>query len=346
MIIVPKERPIIENLNSYYLDISKLVEHYQGDIGAGGIHLKGNAIEAALFFDDHGICGGTLQERQKTLLGEDAVNRIFKIVSSVNFGIAVYAIELEMIHFWSNLSQSEEIYSNLTTEFTDLEGLLNKIISEKRTGYVDIRVDGDRESGLIFIFEGNVAGSSCSWESCSIDSAIDNKNRLVEQSRKHGAVFSVYQSKTRSAHISPKVSTPAPEKNTPVVPSKARLDAPLHYLEMSGDFIATLEKLFMQTLKSQEPFSLTLKRKFIENAEDFDFLDPFAGEFSYDKGKIIFQGEAPHVAVATGVFQCLMELSDDLGLHKHFSEALKPLKEKYKTEFDQMKTGLDERHYE
>ena len=40
MIIVPKEEPAVENLNSYYLDIRKLIEHYQGEIGSACIHFE------------------------------------------------------------------------------------------------------------------------------------------------------------------------------------------------------------------------------------------------------------------------------------------------------------------
>ena len=51
MIVLPKERPILKNLNTYYLDLRKLFEHYQGEIGSGGVFFKASAAEGVIFFD-------------------------------------------------------------------------------------------------------------------------------------------------------------------------------------------------------------------------------------------------------------------------------------------------------
>ena len=51
MVIIPKEKPIIENLNIYYLDVRKLLEHYQGEVGSGGIYFEGHTAEGVIFFD-------------------------------------------------------------------------------------------------------------------------------------------------------------------------------------------------------------------------------------------------------------------------------------------------------
>ena len=36
MVVIPKQQPVLENLNIYYLDVRKLLEHFQGEIGSGG----------------------------------------------------------------------------------------------------------------------------------------------------------------------------------------------------------------------------------------------------------------------------------------------------------------------
>ena len=35
MVVIPKQQPVLENLNVYYLNIRKLLEHFQGEIGTG-----------------------------------------------------------------------------------------------------------------------------------------------------------------------------------------------------------------------------------------------------------------------------------------------------------------------
>ena len=67
MVVVPKEKPVIRNLNTYYIDIRKLVEHYQGEIGSGGIFFKSAQSNAVLFFDQNEILNAYIQEPEKTL---------------------------------------------------------------------------------------------------------------------------------------------------------------------------------------------------------------------------------------------------------------------------------------
>jgi len=50
IIVIPKNAPVIQNLHSYYVDVRKLIEHYQGEIGCGGILLSAPAGEGAIFF--------------------------------------------------------------------------------------------------------------------------------------------------------------------------------------------------------------------------------------------------------------------------------------------------------
>lgn len=50
MIIIPREKPAIKNMNSYYLNMQKLIEHYQGELGAGVVYFKAPSMECALFF--------------------------------------------------------------------------------------------------------------------------------------------------------------------------------------------------------------------------------------------------------------------------------------------------------
>ena len=58
MFIVPRKKPVVENLNVYYLDIKKMLEHYQGAIGSGGVYFKSHAAEGAPLPLQRCGCGG------------------------------------------------------------------------------------------------------------------------------------------------------------------------------------------------------------------------------------------------------------------------------------------------
>ena len=67
MIIVPKENPVIKDLNTYYLDIKKLIEHYQGLIGAGGAFFKSVNAEGVVIFDQEEMLNGFFNDKKPNM---------------------------------------------------------------------------------------------------------------------------------------------------------------------------------------------------------------------------------------------------------------------------------------
>ena len=60
--IIPKEKPYMDGLNSYYLETDKLIEHLQGEIGTGCIYFKSSTREILIYFDEMDIISGVIQE--------------------------------------------------------------------------------------------------------------------------------------------------------------------------------------------------------------------------------------------------------------------------------------------
>ena len=58
MVVIPKQQPVLENLNAYYLKVRKLLEHFQGEIGSGGVYFKSHAAEGVIFFDQNELVNG------------------------------------------------------------------------------------------------------------------------------------------------------------------------------------------------------------------------------------------------------------------------------------------------
>jgi len=157
MVIVPKEKAVIENLNSYYLDIKKLFEHCQGDLGSGAIHFKSPSSECAVFFDKDELLTGTFKDKRGEIVGKQAIDSLSKALVNENFAVNIYEIDPEKVYFWANIPNAERIYKDLSTEFTDLEGLIKKMSSEKLTGYIDVSINNGKEGGLIFFSNGEIS---------------------------------------------------------------------------------------------------------------------------------------------------------------------------------------------
>ena len=102
------------------------------------------------------------------------------------------------------------------------------------------------------------------------------------------------------------------------------------------EILESLLDLLKKVLSEKPPrgfnFDLTLRKKFIEKAVKYDFLDPFAAEFQYNHSKVIYKGDADLKIVATAVFESAWELAVENGQSDRFETKIEPLKKQYPKE--------------
>ena len=99
MIIIPKEKPAVENLNSYYLDIRKLIEHYQGEVGSACVHFKSPSAEGVIFFDKDDLLNGFFRDSEGESEGKAVIDRLVDAAVDRNFVISIYEIDPEKVYF-------------------------------------------------------------------------------------------------------------------------------------------------------------------------------------------------------------------------------------------------------
>ena len=87
---------------------------------------------------------------------------------------------------------------------------------------------------------------------------------------------------------------------------------------MMEELIEIFEETFSATKRKKADFNKILKKKFVENAEQYAFLDPFAAEFEYADQRIKFSGIATDQELIDGVTQSLKQLARELGLVSQF----------------------------
>src|SRR6056297_2880948 len=316
MIIIPKEKPVIENLNSYYLKIDKLLEHYQGALESGGVYFKAPTVEAVGFFDDETILNGSYKHKRSQVTGQAAIDRIIKAASESNCSVSVYQIQPDRLYYWARLTSSNALYSDLSSEFADLEGLIKKMENEKLTGYIDVRLNPDGEQELLFFHNGQLLGGSSSNCQGRVDRSAEYRDDLIKRSREQGGSFNVHKTDLSAQNLSEQASSEAPagktkaasakeasrkkEKAAPRAGSKPDSE---RVIQMLQDMLGTLEKVVRDSKKVRSDFDTLLNRKFMEKVSRYEFLDPFAGEFKYGKGKLSFTGSAPLSQLVEGVVE-------------------------------------------
>lgn len=353
MIIIPKEKPAITNMNSYYLDMQKLIEHYQGELGAGVVYFKAPTMQCALFFDEYQVVNGCCEEKKKMTVGKAAIDRTVKLSSLKNFAVSVYWIRPDRLYFWANLPNSEVIHSNLSTEFTDLDGLIRKMEAEKLTGYIDVRLRGDFKGGVLFFFNGEIIGGLSAKNQGNIDRSSSFRDELITHSREHGGKFSVFRifmEEKANGSASPAVafrdkkkSMPSPSKtkakaetgksktSSPSGASKSGTDR-ARVLAMLQDLLGTMEQVVRSNRKIRHDFETLLNQKFVEKVDKYEFLDPFAAEFRYSGGSVSYTGESDPQVLAAAISECVSEIADHFDLTPQLRKELHPWRSKFANE--------------
>ena len=319
MLVIPRQQPVLENLNIYYLNVKKLLEHFQGEIGTGGVHFKSHAAEGVIFFDQNELLSGFLRDRDNEITGQKAIERLLEAGDDYNFSVNIYEISTEEVYYWASIPAAEKIYKDLSTEFTDLEGLIKKMSSEKLTGYIDVSIGNGKDMGLLFLVNGKIMGGSYSWANGSPSLSKEDQDLLIQKSKDLGGSFNVCR-----IPLTKSVTEREPDYDGPKHTEKA--------ISILEELLVIFEKVVRSKGKKRFDFQKLLKQKLVEHADRYAFLDPFAGEFDYRENKITFSGRASDRILVVAVFTVVKETALELGLLSPLIENLDAWSVKYSEE--------------
>ena len=319
MVVIPRQQPVLENLNIYYLNVRKLLEHFQGEIGTGGVYFKSHAAEGVIFFDQNELLSGFLRDRDTEIAGQKAIERLLEAGDDYNFSVNIYEISSEEVYYWASIPAAEKIYKDLSTEFTDLEGLIKKMSSEKLTGYIDISIGNGKDMGLLFLVNGKIMGGSYSWANGSPSLSKDDQDLLIQKTKDLGGSFNVCR-----IPLTKSVTGREPDFDEPKHTEKA--------IVILEELLVIFEKVVRSKGKKRFDFQKLLKQKLVEHADRYAFLDPFAGEFEFREHKITFSGRANDRNLVVAVFAVVKEMAQELGLLSPLIENLDNWSVKYSEE--------------
>jgi hypothetical protein len=305
MVIVPREKPFFENLNSYYLNVRRLLEHCQGELGSGVLHFKSSSAEGVILFDKEEFVDGVCEYKEEKMTGGAAIDFLMTSSSETNYVISIYHLEPERVYYWSNIPGAKRIYEDLSAEFTDLEGLMRKMSAERLTGYIEASISMGMEKALIFYNQGQIIGNFYSWDEGELKVSKEKINLLVEKTKKLGGTF----------HVS-RISIAKGKKEAK---TKKKEEGPSTEILTAMEEILGLSETILSPGKGDKgEFDTLLKKRFLELAETYHFLDPFRGEFAYSNRKIRFSGKASDEDLMKGILTAVSGMVDNLGLTAEF----------------------------
>ena len=303
MIVTPKAKPIIENLNSYYVDIKKLFEHYQGELGSGAAHFKSPLKEAVIFFDKDDLLNGSFIDKGDECTGQTAVTRLIESAGKFNYAISIHHLAPEIIYFWASVPAAESIYEAIDSQAMGFEKVTAKLKADSITGYMDIAINASDESAILFFSSGEIFGGSYSWQKDDFDTAERNLPFLIGKIETNGAIFSFN-----------KITLQPGRKR--ILRSTSKQPGGLNGIGAIESLLSNFEQALGSQKRIKTGFHTLLRKKFVQKVERYSFLDPFAAEFEYQDGKIAFYGDATIEEIVRGVTESISELSEELGLKK------------------------------
>jgi hypothetical protein len=188
--------------------------------------------------------------------------------------------------------------------------------AERLDGFIDITIGAAQEGGILFFGGGDIVGGSFSWGPVHRESVAALRRRLVEKTKKQGGVFQVCRISLDKAQDAS-------------MPPAATDEAPRHVLRMLEEFLVIFETFYNGRREKGADFNSLIRKKFVDNAERFAFLDPFAGEFDFSERRIRFSGEAADRELATGIIVSTIELAREIGVEQELRKYLSSWRRKY-----------------
>lgn len=299
--IIPKGRVVYENLNTSFTNLNELLSELQSERFTGYMRVRYWDYEAVLYFDGGKIINGFEEKGEERIIGADAVSGLVEKVQEKDGAISVYQMPAETITLLASAIHGEVVHKDLSSEFTNLSRLIEKLRRESLTGYIEVDIHDVDGSGMIFIQAGDPLTSVISINGETV-AGSDVLQRILQTASDHDATFNVYKAELEAAIVD----------GADVM---AGLEMPA-LLSVWGDVLSTVERVIAEHMGAQV-FHDRFKEVRIQNAERHPFLDPFAAQFHFEDGKVDVQGASAR-QLNQGLSECLLEtfLSLDQQLEK------------------------------
>jgi len=288
--LLPKGEVVHKNLSTSYTNLNGLLVSLKSEDFSGYVKMGFMDYEAVLFMDSGDIINAFEETGDRKRVGQSAINNILSKSKGKDGVISVYQLSPEMVTVLASTVKREILYKDLSTDFTSLQRLIDKLSEKGHTGYIEVSLKGGKKTGVIFFQEGEPIETILTSNEGSLVSGRDLLGRVLEEAQGAGVVFNVYRA-----------DMAASSNNLTEMIDGGDLQDLLRVLQ---DTISSIETVVDGSIK-KGTFGAELRRALVQKSNEYPFLDPFAAEFSYDNGKIVYTGNPDTRELTRGLGECL-----------------------------------------
>ncbi len=319
--LLPREKPFLSGLNSYYLDVEKFIQHLQGEIGSGCLHGQGADQELMVYFDESDIVRCLTQNNGEHAVVSERLDHVLAALAQRNFQITVYFLDADSIFFWGQLPAFRRAQERLPSSKVSLPDLVFRLHNKNFSGFIEVDVKGRNDCAVLFFHQGERGGGSYCWGTGGLSIADDDYNTLVSMLQKSGGTYGLgYFIDEPLEEAAPAAAEPAADANAaPDKPEERRL---MELDRAVGEFVRTFIKV-ASAKHDIEPL-LELKLKFIDFVSIYPVLDPYNKVcLLHEDGSVTFADDQAAKEGAEGIVDCAWMVIEEQKLHKKFLAALK-----------------------
>ncbi len=317
--IIPKEKPYMDGLNSYYLITDQFVEHLQGEIGTGCIYFKSSTREILVYFDEMDIICGVTQKSGERAQVAMSLKPVFKALKQRNYLVKVFHLDPHAIFYWAQLPPFKRAKTDLDSSDLSLNDLVGRLKKKKSSCFVDVQYGGADKSCILFFHQGDFIGGSYSWGAGGLNPSKIEFESLLQTTIEEKTVFAIgHFTEDRSIPVAEEV---AKEMKTPELAVEDQV-----FITNLPTILEEFLSLYFNIVKKKakvDPVSL-MRQRIVVRADDYPFLDPFNPPFDYTNGVFIFTGtdKAFGENTARAIIECSWDVIFDLRLEKKFRASL------------------------
>jgi hypothetical protein len=318
--LLPREKPFLNGLNSYYLDIEKFIQHLQGEIGTGCLYGHGAEMELLVYFDESEIVRGITQHKGDPALASSHIEHVLAALAHRSFQIAVYYLDADSIFFWGQLPAFKRAKDALPSTRVTLPDLIFRLNKKNFSGFIEVETEARPHCAILFFHQGQRRGGSYYWSRGGLSIADDDYNTLLGLLQKSKGSYRLGYFTGEPAEVP--TDSLMPDKVEEAVLRPAR--QPTEVDNAVNEFLA----IFLNVVgsKTGSELLIDLKLKFIDFVSIYPVLDPYKNFCTLnDNGTVIFADERSARDGAEGIVDCAWMVAEEYKMRKKFQAALKKM---------------------
>ncbi|MCI5211747.1 MAG: hypothetical protein D3910_23865, partial [Candidatus Electrothrix sp. ATG2] len=189
--LLPREKPFLTGLNSYYLDIEKFIQHLQGEIGSGCLYCYSADLELLVYFDEYDIVRGVTQNNGEHARVSKHLDLILEPLQEKNFQVTIYYLDPDSIFFWGQMPSFRRAHNTLTSDKVSLPDLTFRLSRKNFSGFIEVDVNGREDCAVLFFYEGQRRGGSYYWGTGGLSPSDLDYNTLLGLLQKNSGKYSL-----------------------------------------------------------------------------------------------------------------------------------------------------------